>query len=177
MVNNLSRSAWSFSDELDTSQSFETFCVYRDMGANRELAKAAKATNRNITLVQKWSSKGNWQERVNAFDAYVDETMVDMRLKRDIKEHVSKIKRYREMHENLGWQNLDVAEKCLEIARNALSHWVENPHIELKPMDVKLIASTGVSATEIGSRLLSDALAVGKLLESLPVDIEAETVD
>lgn len=176
MVNSLSRSPWFFNPELDTSQSYETFCCFRDMGAKRDLAKVAKACDRNLNLVRKWSAGGNWTERAILFDSYVDQQMVDLRLKRDMKEHLNKITRFREMHETLGWQNLDIAEKCLEIARNALSKWVENPHIELKPMDVKLIASTGVSAAEIGSKLLSDSLAVGRLLETLPVDVEAEEV-
>ncbi|MBD2508982.1 hypothetical protein H6G91_17095 [Nostoc muscorum FACHB-395] len=176
MVSNLSRSPWFFDSELDTSQSYETFCCFRDMGASRSLSKVAKDTNKNLSLVQRWSSKGNWKERALAFDVYVDETMVDMRLKQDVKEHVNKINRYRETHESLGWQSLDVAQSCLEIARNALSKWIDNPHLDFKPMDVKLIASTGVSAAEIGSTLLSNSLAVGRLLETLPIDAESEEV-
>ncbi|MEH1771078.1 MAG: hypothetical protein V7L27_08985 [Nostoc sp.] len=39
-----------------------------------------------------------------------------------------------------------------------------------------MISSAGVSASEMGSKLLSDALAIEKLLDTLPIDVQAEEI-
>ncbi|MEO0594554.1 MAG: hypothetical protein AAF126_00420 [Chloroflexota bacterium] len=68
----------------DTDKSFQAFCIYRDMGAQRSLSKAY-AMYKGATTAQeirnakspdgtftKWSSEHNWSERVSAYDVYQD---------------------------------------------------------------------------------------------------------
>lgn len=61
----------------DTDKSFEAFCIYRDMGANRSLEKVSQALSKSIPLLKGWSTTHNWQERVAAYDASLDEKNLD----------------------------------------------------------------------------------------------------
>jgi hypothetical protein len=56
----------------ESSKAFERFALYRDMGAGRSLRKLAKDLELNPSTLAEISSKNNWQERVAAFDAYID---------------------------------------------------------------------------------------------------------
>lgn len=61
----------------DTDKSFEAFTLYRDMGANRSVRDVAQKLNKSLTVIARWSSANNWQERVAAFDASLDEKNLD----------------------------------------------------------------------------------------------------
>lgn len=56
----------------DTDKSYEAFCIYRDMGANRSLAKTTTKyygkDTASIRQVEKWSSGHDWINRVRAYD-------------------------------------------------------------------------------------------------------------
>ena len=56
----------------ESSKAFERFALYRDMGAGRSLRKLAKDLELNTSTLAEISAKHNWQERVTAFDAYID---------------------------------------------------------------------------------------------------------
>ncbi len=56
----------------ESSKAFERFALYRGMGAGRSLRKLAKDLERNPSTVAEISKRHDWQERVTAFDAYID---------------------------------------------------------------------------------------------------------
>ena len=56
----------------ESSKAFERFALYRDMGAGRSLRKLAKDLDLNPSTLAEISTKHTWQERVMAFDAYID---------------------------------------------------------------------------------------------------------
>jgi hypothetical protein len=56
----------------ESSKAFQRFTQYRDMGAGRSLRKLAKDLELNPSTLAEISKKNNWQERVTAFDAYID---------------------------------------------------------------------------------------------------------
>jgi hypothetical protein len=56
----------------ETPKVFERFVHYRDMGAGRSLRKLAKDLELNPSTLAEISTKHNWQERIAAFDAYID---------------------------------------------------------------------------------------------------------
>jgi hypothetical protein len=56
----------------ESSKAFECFALYRDMGAGRSLRKLAKDLELNASTIAEISTKHNWQERIAAFDAYID---------------------------------------------------------------------------------------------------------
>jgi hypothetical protein len=56
----------------ESSKAFERFALYRDMGAGRSLRKLARDLELNPSTLAEISKKYGWQERVGAFDAYID---------------------------------------------------------------------------------------------------------
>lgn len=56
----------------ETDKAYERFRLYRDMGAGRSLRKLAKDLELDLSSVAEMSSRHNWQERIKAFDAYID---------------------------------------------------------------------------------------------------------
>lgn len=67
----------------ESSKAFEAFAVYRDLGVNRSLKKAAQNLNKAVTTLAEWSTKFEWVNRCAAWDAEQDriarsELMADM---------------------------------------------------------------------------------------------------
>ena len=56
----------------ESAQAFEAFAMYRDMGVNRSIRKAARNLNKAVTTLAEWSSKHEWVKRVAAWDAEQD---------------------------------------------------------------------------------------------------------
>jgi hypothetical protein len=56
----------------ESSKAFERFALYRDMGGGRSLRKLAKDLELKASTLAEISKKHNWQERIIAFDAYID---------------------------------------------------------------------------------------------------------
>jgi hypothetical protein len=54
----------------DTDRSFEAFEVYRQMGTARSLAKVARKLGKSKRVIEAWSRRNQWAERVIAFDRY-----------------------------------------------------------------------------------------------------------
>lgn len=63
--------------DTDTDKSYEAFCIYRDMGAQRSIERAwLKYQDRTDTVsgyFRQWSSEHNWVDRVAAYDEYLAE--------------------------------------------------------------------------------------------------------
>ncbi len=107
----------------DTDKSFEAFCIYRDMGANRSLEKVAEKCSKSVGLLYRWSAANNWQERVAAYDASLDEKHLDKQAERQ-----EKIK--------------DNAFKDYEFLRKSIDNFKTN---------IEAMRFVGVNAYEIGT--------------------------
>ncbi len=74
--------AWNWNKQKkETAKAFEAFCVYRNMGLERTLEKTADELNKNISLINKWSSKFEWIERTSAYDEYLEEKKLEQQEK------------------------------------------------------------------------------------------------
>ena len=56
----------------ESTKAFQRFAQYRDMGAGRSLRKLASNLSLNASTLAEISKKHSWQERIAAFDAYID---------------------------------------------------------------------------------------------------------
>lgn len=56
----------------ETTKAFEAFCVYRDLGTERSIAKTGRQLGKNRVTLEGWSSKYEWVKRVAAWDAEQD---------------------------------------------------------------------------------------------------------
>lgn len=67
----------------ETPKAYEAFTIYRDMGRERTLPKVAEQCGKSIGLMNKWSQKYGWVNRVRAWDDNLDR-MEAKELARDI---------------------------------------------------------------------------------------------
>lgn len=58
--------------EGETAKAFEAFCVYRDLGPSRSIAKTGQSLGKNRVTLEQWSSKYDWVKRATAWDAEQD---------------------------------------------------------------------------------------------------------
>lgn len=68
--------AWEKQPE-ESIRAFDAFRTYRDMGAERSLAKVAQKLNKSKTIVARWCGKYNWVERVIEYDKNLDSTNIE----------------------------------------------------------------------------------------------------
>ncbi|MEH1786513.1 MAG: hypothetical protein V7L23_13240 [Nostoc sp.] len=171
--------SWNFQKGLDTESSFNAFIIYRDMGVKRSIRAVAKQLQCTDEQISRWCTKCNWIDRIADFNAWKDQEKIEADLKNDIKNHVNKLNVYRREHERLGWANLTIAQSCLEIAQKAIEYINEDPERirTMRTGDIRNLVAAARDSGDIGSKLLSDSLAVAKLLESMPIDVEAIAVD
>lgn len=104
--------------EGETSRAWQAFCVYRDLGPNRSIAKTGEKLGKNRVTLEQWSSKNEWVKRAAAWDAEQDRIA---RL-----EQIEAIKKMRKRHAG-------VAEAMIVKAAKALSRIPED---EIKPGDI-----------------------------------------
>lgn len=52
----------------ESSQAFEAFSLYLKMGEKRGLLRVAKELSKSGTIIKRWSSAWNWQERIRAYE-------------------------------------------------------------------------------------------------------------
>ena len=102
----------------ETTKAFEAFRVYRDLGAERSIAKAGKQLGKNRVTLEGWSSKFNWVERVAAWDAEQD------RIARQ--EQAKAIKAMRNRHAGIAKAMIVKAGRALQ----------KIPEDEIKPGDI-----------------------------------------
>jgi len=58
----------------ETNKAYGAFCIYRDLGPERSLAKAAETyygSSKNLAQIGLWSRKFDWVERARAFDDWL----------------------------------------------------------------------------------------------------------
>lgn len=56
----------------ESAPAFQAFARYRDMGADRSLAKVAKELGKSTTIIERWSARDYWVNRVTAWDEEQD---------------------------------------------------------------------------------------------------------
>lgn len=52
----------------ESSQAFEAFVIYCDMGAERSLRKVAQKLGKSLTLIARWNTTWHWQDRVREYE-------------------------------------------------------------------------------------------------------------
>lgn len=102
----------------ESTQAFQAFATYRDMGTERSVRAVARQLNKSCTLIGSWSSRWNWVERVHAYDDYID-----------AEARKASIKKYRDMNA----RHISIA---LQLQQKALMAMQKMPDKALAPKDV-----------------------------------------
>jgi hypothetical protein len=169
----LNVNVWDYLPGIDTSKSYEAFMCYRDMGIRRTFEKVAIAFKKSIKSYSQqmndWSTKSFWQERLREYDRYIELEKRKHAEALEISSHIDKLQRYRDRSEILGWSNLDVSQKCLDIAKRVLENYENNPDLleNMRSQDLRNIVAAGNACGEQSLRNLNEALDVARLLETL----------
>jgi hypothetical protein len=169
----LNVNVWDYLPGIDTSKSYEAFMCYRDMGIRRTFEKVAIAFKKSIKSYSQqmndWSTKSFWQERLREYDRYIELEKRKHAEALEISSHIDKLQRYRERSEILGWSNLDVSQKCLDIAKKVLENYENNPDLleNMRSQDLRNIVAAGNACGEQSLKNLNEALDVARLLETL----------
>jgi hypothetical protein len=71
-MSNEEKHAWDRQPH-ETSRSYELFCVCRNLGAGRSLAKAEESAKgiRSVTRLKVLSARWNWVKRCHKYDDYL----------------------------------------------------------------------------------------------------------
>ena len=108
----------------ESTQAFEAFACYRDMGAARSTAKVSRQLCKSVSLMNRWSSEHDWVKRVAAWDAEKDRAAREAQIK-DIVE-------MRQRHAATAKKMMDLADNALnninptDVSVNEVSRLVES---------------------------------------------------
>ena len=69
--------------EGESAKAYEAFAEYRDMGAERSLAKVGQKVGKSKRMMEKWSKAHNWVVRVEQWDLEQDR-LIRISLTKDI---------------------------------------------------------------------------------------------
>ena len=61
--------------EGETSQAFEAFATYRDMGSSRTQRALSERLGRTIASLSRWAKQWRWKARIVAFETHEDQQM------------------------------------------------------------------------------------------------------
>ena len=67
----MAQRTWDRRDN-ETSQAYQAFAIYRDMGIGRSTVRVAETLHKSVGLINRWSGQHQWVERVRAYDQYID---------------------------------------------------------------------------------------------------------
>ena len=91
----------------ESAKAFEAFALYRDLGpAERSVREVARRLGKSATLIAKWSSRDEWVERAQAWDAEQD------RVRREAMQEEAK--RMGERHARLARRVLELAAQKID---------------------------------------------------------------
>ncbi len=142
----------------ETDKAFAAFAAYRDLGADRTVAKAIEALGKKPnyrSTCEAWSRQWSWVARVGAWDSYEDRRKREAVLKVAERKAVQKL--------NVADALWMTAAKGLGMWANYLDRFLEDHPGEqppISPADVNRLADTG--------------LKLSQLLEGKPTEIEEQ---
>jgi len=61
---------------VESTPAFAAFTMYRDQGEDRSLAKVAHECGKSKSLLERWSRRWHWPERVKLYDDHLDDQVL-----------------------------------------------------------------------------------------------------
>jgi hypothetical protein len=134
------------------AKAFEAYSVYMNLGAGRSLAEVGRKLGKSVGLIERWSRKFDWPERVKAQETHL--ALVEREATEALARQrgAQKVKRQAEQLEE-EWQTRNEA---LVLARAAISRWKAN--------EKRCGSLEGIA------RLLDLASKLGRLATGMPTD-------
>ena len=127
---------------------YASWCVYRDLGAERSIRLVAQAVSKSTNMIKRWSVRHNWVQRAAEWDAHCDEETRKALAKaraRMAKEHAEAARLLREKTvaeiakrnpNDARWQDLvAMLAQAVKVERLALGEPTESTHTEVTGKD------------------------------------------
>jgi hypothetical protein len=104
----------------ESTKAFAAFKAYLDMGPQRSLALVGKQLGKSKNMMEQWSRKFDWVERVQAYNRYV------ANIEREAIEGlaVEKAVEWVKLHEPVKREAWEEATKTIEMVRQARAEWM-----------------------------------------------------
>jgi hypothetical protein len=176
----------------ESKEAFEGFVLYRDMGAERSLAKVAKQLGKSNTLIERWSARDHWVMRADTWVVEADRVHRAFLLehRRDVDRRLLRIAGAMQAKLVEALQALDVH----ALSPRDLGHWLDvtskvqrqalglGDKVELSGPDGGPIELAGLSPEEAAARLAEISAEIRRRLEDNPLTstlaaLSAETDD
>jgi len=138
----------------ETSAAFSAFCIYRDLGADRNIRKAVESVEKDEAVRAKrykvwrnWSTAFRWRERAADYDKYL-EKLKQTELRKTIEAQGEK-------HREVTGKMLDVVSKKLdtmnpaELTQGNVAEWVQTA-IKAEREAAGLVVSDGKAEPKQG---------------------------
>jgi hypothetical protein len=131
----------------ETSNAYAAFCVFRDMGAERNIRKAVEAAesdkskrDKRYRVFRNWSTENRWKERAADYDRYLEQ-LKQTELRKTIEAQGEK-------HRQVTGKMLDVVLKKLDtmnpddLTQGSVTEWV-NTAIKAEREAAGLVSANG----------------------------------
>jgi hypothetical protein len=179
--------AWEFHKDLDTAKSYQGFTCYRDLGPGRSLEDAYQVYKHQDSIktvpgfFREWSWKGQWVDRVLAFDLETDRIQLEtMRLERT-EDHDQAIEDVRKVIHATSMNNLMSSAIVAKMVRSRIERMQRDTRevvdgveqYNLSIQDVKLLAllidckNKDVSSIALALDHADQAIGIRQLQERL----------
>jgi hypothetical protein len=155
--------------ESETQKAYEAFCIYRDMGLSRSIERVRQQLGVAATRLEKWSCTHDWVKRADAYDTDQEAIARQILEEENREAYREKLRKYRQENEEIGNALRATAVIVLKKFRTFAN--------DLDPKDIKPSNSANIvraidTCLTQGDRLLSDSLAIEKLLQQMSSDEE-----
>lgn len=135
----------------ETAKAFAAFSLYLNLGPERSLEAVRRKCGKSSRLIQKWSSRWNWTERVEAHTAYL------AKVEREAVEVVARGKaaEWAKRQQALLEEEWSIHEDCIRAGREALKRFHER--------------GKGATLGDI-ARIFAEGSRLGRLASGLATD-------
>jgi hypothetical protein len=140
----------------ESAKAFEAFQEYLNLGSQRSLTAVGRKLGKSKALIEKWSTKFDWVERVNAYTAEL------LSAKQKLKEEFLREIALAEAERDAAQSESEWKARCraLRLANEAMDRWEAN--------DAKYGTLEGIA------RLLELASVLGRRSRGMPMQVKDE---
>lgn len=155
--------------ESETQKAYEAFCCYRDMGSSRSIDRVAQESTKSRSIIRTWCKEHDWVKRADAYDTDKEAIARQILEEENRESYREKLRKYRQENEEIGNALRATAVIVLKKFRTFANDL--DPK-NIKPSNAANIVRAIDTCLTQGDRLLSDSLAIEKLLQQMSSDEE-----
>jgi hypothetical protein len=155
--------------ENESAKAFAAFSLYLSLGEQRSLESVSQKLGKSKALMERWSKRHHWSERVQAHGAHMATVEREATEALTREKSVEWAKRKQEIRE----REWEMHEKCLAAARRALTAFMEREKVYANLADIARILEIASKLGRLASGLATDKTEVtGE--DGGPVRLEVE---